>query len=72
MKIKRITNQHRRDFCADMVCEHCGHEEKLTSGYDDTYYHENVIPAMTCKSCGKTAPDDYIPATTKYPDGKVV
>jgi hypothetical protein len=52
MKIKQITSQHRNDFCAVMQCEHCGVEEKLTTGYNDAYYHERVIPAMHCQSCG--------------------
>jgi hypothetical protein len=53
MKIKRITSQYRNDFYAIMVCEHCGHEQKLGSGYDDAYYHQHVIPAQVCESCGK-------------------
>lgn len=53
MKIKEYTDSHRNDFCAIMECEHCGSTQKLTTGYDDNYYHEHVIPAMTCKSCGK-------------------
>lgn len=69
MKIKKINSQHRRDFYADYECEHCGHIEKNQSGYDDSYFHENVIPNMTCKSCGKKAGDEYRPLTTKYPDG---
>ena len=46
MRIKTITSQHRRDFRAILECEHCGHDQQLTSGYDDKYYHENVIPKM--------------------------
>lgn len=53
MKIKTITRQHRNDFCAVMECEHCGHEQELTTGYDDAYYHMHVIPAMTCAGCKK-------------------
>lgn len=53
MKIKRIINQYRRDFQAIYECQHCGHEERR-SGYDDAYFHEKVIPAMPCGSCGKT------------------
>lgn len=53
MKITVILDQHRNDFTATMKCEHCGAEEKLTTGYSDANYHENVIPAMPCKSCGK-------------------
>jgi transcription elongation factor Elf1 len=69
MRIKRITDQRRRDFSADMECEHCGHESRLTTGYDDRNYHENVIPRMKCGECGKTARDDYRPLATRYPEG---
>ncbi len=69
MKIKEITSQHRRDFTAIMECEHCGHIDTLDSGYDDAYYHSNVIPKMKCTKCGKVAPDTYRPLTTKYPEG---
>jgi transcription elongation factor Elf1 len=65
MKIKTITSQHRRDFYAAYECEHCGHVEN-GSGYDDANFHQNVIPAMVCKSCGKVADDLYRPLTTKY------
>lgn len=41
------------DFSALMECEHCGNIQKLSSGYEDSYYHDRVIPAMTCKKCGK-------------------
>jgi len=68
MKIKKITYQHRRDFEAVYVCEHCGHEQ-VGGGYDDANFHENVIPNMSCKNCGKTSPEDYQPETTKYPEG---
>lgn len=72
MKIKEITSQSRRDFTAILICEHCDHEEKLTTGYDDANYHENVIPKMKCKECDKPAPDNYRGLTTKYPEGKIV
>lgn len=72
MKIKEITSQNRRDFRADYECEHCGHIEKNQYGYDDTNFHENVIPTMKCDVCSKTASDNYKPLTTKYPDGQVV
>lgn len=71
MKIKEIHSQHRRDFTATYVCEHCGAEEKK-SGYDDAHFHKKVIPAMKCLGCGKTAGDDYEPRATKYPDGMTV
>ena len=71
MKIKNILSQSRRDFTAVYVCEHCGHEEK-GSGYDDTFFHNSVIPKMKCKKCGKTADENYRPLAPKYPDGQVV
>lgn len=52
MRIKHRYRQHRRDFWAIYVCEHCGHETDST-GYDDAYFHQNVIPAMKCAECGK-------------------
>ena len=69
MKIKKINSQSRRDFWADMECEHCGHIEKNVSGYDDANFHQNAIPKMECKECGKTSGDDYRPLTTKYAEG---
>lgn len=69
MRIKEITSQHRRDFTALMVCEHCNHEWLNSGGYDDEHYHKNVIPKMKCSYCGKIAGDDYNPLETKYPEG---
>jgi len=68
MKIKKINNQSRRDFWADMECESCGHIEKNVSCYDDAYFHNNVIPNMKCGNCGEKAVD-YRPLNTKYPEG---
>jgi len=67
MKIKKILNQHRRDFTAIYECEHCGHTDK-SYGYDDSNFHHNVIPDMICEKCGKKSDDSYRPLTTKYPD----
>lgn len=70
MKIKEIISQHRRDFTATMVCEGCGHEERNNRGYDDRYYHDNVIPNMKCGSCGKSTIALGVqvePRATKYP-----
>ena len=53
MKIQKYLDSMGNDFSAIMECEHCGKTHKLTTGYDDGYYHRKVIPAMTCKSCGK-------------------
>ena len=71
MKIKKITNQHRRDFTAIYECEHCGHE-KTGSGYDDANFHNNVIPSFKCEVCGKSSGDDYRPLATKYPEHQTV
>ena len=69
MRIEKITDQHRRDFSAVMICEHCGTKDALENGYDDANYHQNVIPKMVCKICGRSAAEDYKPMGTKYPDG---
>lgn len=53
MRIKEMFNQYRNDFSAIMVCEWCGATKTITTGYNDTYYHQNVIPAMRCSACGK-------------------
>lgn len=71
MKIERIKSQNRRDFTAVYVCEHCG-VKKEGSGYDDDHFHRNVIPAMKCKSCDKTADEMYRPLSTKYAAGEIV
>ena len=71
MNIKNITSQTRRDFYADYECEHCGSVENK-SGYDDSYFHQNVIPEMECSSCGKSAGDEYTPLATKYAEHEVV
>ena len=71
MRILDIIYQNRRDFRAIFICEHCEYKEER-SGYDDSNFHENVIPKMECKKCGKTAPETYRPQATKYPDDKQV
>lgn len=53
MRIQRKISQHRRDFLAIFECEFCG-ETKERTGYDDTYFHREVIPSMTCPECGRT------------------
>jgi ribosomal protein L37AE/L43A len=67
MKIKKILSQHRRDFTAIYECEHCGNEQE-GYGYDDSFFHEIVIPDKECKKCNKKADKDYRPLATKYPD----
>jgi len=57
MRIKKKISQHRRDFRAVYVCEHCDHEH-TDYGYDDHNFHVNVIPSMKCPECGETSPKD--------------
>lgn len=71
MKIKIIKSQYRRDMQCIYECEHCGNQED-GYGYDDSYFHSEVIPNMICKKCGKKADTDYRPLATKYPDEKNV
>ena len=72
MKIIKFNSQRRRDFWADMQCEHCGYIEKNVSGYDDDNYHRNVIPEIKCKNCGKTASEDYRPIGTRYAAHEII
>ena len=71
MKIKEIISQSRRDFIAVYQCEHCDFEIER-SGYDDAYFHQNVIPNMECEHCDLKSGENYRPLTTKYPDGMVI
>lgn len=66
MKIKKIHSQNRRDFDADLECEHCGHIEKNILGYDDNYFHDIIIPNMKCKSCNLQAPNTFRAIAPKY------
>lgn len=73
MFIKEIISQHRRDFSALLECEHCGHQQHLATGYDDANYHNNVIPALECPQCKRTADmSTYHPWATRYPEGMQV
>lgn len=71
MYIKEKTYQNRRDFKAIFKCGHCGFEQEIW-GYDDTNFHLNIIPNMTCPECGEKEGDDYVQQRTKYPDGAQV
>jgi len=71
MKIQKMLWQHRRDFRAIFICEHCGHTQEII-GYDDSYYHEKVIPDMECPNCKKKAPDTYEPRATRYSEDEEV
>lgn len=73
MRIIKITYQYRRDFRADFECEGCGHVERNLSGYDDQFFHDNIIPGkFKCSKCEKTRNDLNIVGRqwqTKYPEG---
>lgn len=71
MKIQKIISQHRRDFSAILVCEHCGATDTC-NGYDDANYHQNVIPKRKCKVCGKIAPETHRPLAPKYDDSVTI
>jgi ribosomal protein L37AE/L43A len=71
MKIKKILSQSRRDFTAIYECEHCNEEVK-GSGYDDSFFHQQVIPNMICGSCGEKSPEDYRGLSPKYSSSEVV
>lgn len=64
MRIKEITYQHRNDFSAILICNHCGRETKITDGYHDNFYHTKVIPAMFCKECHKNEAGELESAET--------
>ena len=72
MFIKKMLSQNRRDFTAMLECEHCTATQELNSGYDDSYYHQEVLPKIKCKSCGKPAGPKYEPQETKYPESAIV
>lgn len=77
MFIKKILSQHRRDFTAIYECEFCGNSHE-DSGYDDSYFHQSVVPDKVCHECGKSTNSDTIdgekprPLTTKYPDWQII
>lgn len=71
MRIREKLRQYRRDFMAVFECEHCGHTHEQ-HGYDDSYFHNHVVPGMTCPQCGKSAGADYKPMDTVHRDEETV
>ncbi len=53
MRIEKITSQIRNDLYGILICEHCNATEKMVGGYDDAYWHRQVLPNKKCKACGK-------------------
>lgn len=71
MYLKEKLSQHRRDFRGVFKCQECDHEVERV-GYDDTFYHHNVIPTMVCSNCGATGcPDDKL-THPDVPEGVVM
>lgn len=72
MIIKEKLRQSRRDFWAIYQCEHCNYETGEESGYDDSYFHNEVIPNRECPECGESSnskrSDKTVIKKTKYPD----
>lgn len=73
MRIIKIISQNRRDFWADMECEGCGNVDHDICGYDDDFFHNEVMPNMRkCSKCGKTRQELGIVGENmkpKYPAG---
>lgn len=57
MKIQRVIEQHKQDFIAIYKCENCNEMEER-GGYDIRYFHQEIIPSLKCKKCGKKRPED--------------
>lgn len=76
MKIKEILSQSRRDFTATILCENCGNIETMKNGYDDRYFHDNVMPAKKCAVCNLSRNDIIAemqaPTPTKYAEWETV
>ena len=51
MKIKRKLFIYKDTFGAILICEHCDHEMKITSGRNNSNFHSIVLPSMICPSC---------------------
>ena len=54
MKITKMISQNLAHFTAEYGCEGCGNTQVDNSGYNDKYYHENVIPNIQCNNCGES------------------
>jgi ribosomal protein L37AE/L43A len=67
----RKKDQNRRDFTGVYQCEGCQNTQQQGGGYDDSYFHQFVIPEMKCNKCGKSSLDmgtPLQPVKTKYPE----
>ncbi len=71
MRIKKILRRHRRDFFAIYQCEHCDHKSE-GSGYDDSNFHDYVVPEMKTPACGEVSPDSYAPRAANFAEHTVI
>jgi len=73
MKIKKILSQSRRDLIVIYECDHddCNYTEK-GSGYDDSNFHQNVVPDMECKKCGRKAKPETRKMAPLYSDHVII
>lgn len=58
MYLIRSYSFSRRDFTGDLKCEFCSNREHRVKCYDDSYFHQHVIPGIKCKACDKSTSDD--------------
>lgn len=65
MKIIKTYGWNRRDFQYDAKCEHCDHETKDNSGYDDSDYYNDVVPDLKCPNCGESSNSKQIEGVPK-------
>lgn len=75
MQIHDLSGSIGRDLYGKIKCQHCGAVEKLSGGYDDHYWHNSVLPAMHCKSCGKNSAgemaENHTPDTPEFAEVEV-
>lgn len=71
MYIETILDRIRRDIKIIIKCEHCDYSFE-TWGYDDTHYHNVVVPNMECPQCKAKASGIYKPRTPRYPDEVII
>ena len=72
MKIKKIISCLGNDYSAVMVCEHCGHECIDEHGYNDSFYHNKIIPNMICLNCHKNRAGDIVTENKKKNNTKAM
>jgi hypothetical protein len=53
MKIINLKSSIGRDLYGTLQCEHCDSLQELVGGYDDSHWHDRVLPAFHCATCGR-------------------